>query len=212
MSGFRGNDNFYGTAAAADMGTMKNKVKQDIEQLLTDLNIAWGEDPNMRDTPDRVARMLLKVSEGRYLKRPDMTSFPNEKQIDQLYCVGPIDVRSMCSHHLVPIIGKAWIGIITSTEPDSRILGLSKFARLANWVFARPQIQEEATKQLADEIAEICKPSGLAVVVRATHLCTAWRGIKEEQAKMVTSEMRGVIREKPEVRNEFLQMIRGMGY
>ena len=121
---------------------------------------------------------------------------------------GPITVRSMCSHHLVPIVGRAWVGVVPG--PDS-VIGLSKFNRLVDWVFARPQIQEEATVQLADIIEQRCKPLGLAVIVKATHMCMTWRGVREsDEATMTTSVVRGVLRDKPEARAELFSLI-GLG-
>lgn len=108
----------------------------------------------------------------------------------------------MCSHHLVPIIGKCWIGVI----PGEKLLGLSKFSRICDWIMSRPQIQEEATIQLADYIEKVLNPAGLAIVVKATHMCMQWRGVKD-QAAMTTSVLRGVMAKNPTAKQEFLEFI-----
>ena len=135
---------------------------------------------------------------------PKITDFPNAKQLNQIYTLGPITIRSACSHHMVPITGRAWIGIL----PSDRVIGISKFVRLTEWVMARPQIQEEATVQLADIIESMIKPQGLAVVVEATHNCMTWRGVRENDTKMTTSVMRGVFLDSSDARAEFFRLIK----
>jgi GTP cyclohydrolase I len=135
---------------------------------------------------------------------PKITEFPNAKELDQIYTLGPITIRSCCSHHLVPITGRAWIGVL----PSDKVIGISKFVRLTNWIMARPQIQEESTVQLADLIEEIIKPKGLAVVVEATHNCMTWRGVEESNTAMTTSVMRGVFLDDACARNEFFGLIK----
>jgi len=163
-------------------------------------------DHNTEGTPERVAKMFVdEVMRGRYYPAPDITAFPNDLKLDELYVTGPITVRSMCSHHLVPIVGQAWVGIVPG---EDTVIGLSKFNRLVDWVFSRPQIQEEASIQLADIIEEKAKPKGLAIVVKATHMCMTWRGVRETQdATMTTSIVRGVLRDKPEARAEFFSLV-----
>jgi len=115
-------------------------------------------------------------------------------------------VRSACSHHLVPIIGKLWIGVMPSAE--SKLIGLSKYARIADWVMSRPQIQEEAVIQLADLLETRMQPAGLALVLEADHFCMQWRGVKDAEPHMTNSVMRGAFLRNPELRREFLQLIR----
>lgn len=190
----------------ADRETMRTAVAGHVAAMLEALLIDWKADPNTRETPARVARMLVDESmRGRYAPRPRVTVFPNTRKLDELYTVGPVTVRSMCSHHLVPIVGSAWIGVI----PGDTLIGLSKFARLTDWIMARPQIQEEAAVQLADEIEALIKPRGLAVMVKARHLCLSWRGAREPEAEMTTSILRGILRESPAARAEFFETIKG---
>lgn len=177
-----------------------------VAALMKALYIDVPNDHNTEGTPLRVARMYVtEVMKGRFEPQPDITAFPNALRLDELYTTGPITVRSMCSHHLVPIIGRAWIGVIPG---EDTVIGLSKFNRLVDWVFCRPQIQEEATIQLADIIEEKAKPKGLAVVVKATHLCMTWRGVRESaDASMTTSVMRGALKESAAARSEFFSLI-----
>lgn len=177
------------------------------EKFLDALRIDWRNDPQCMDTPARVSKMYVQeLLKGRYVPCPDLREFPNKDRLDQLYIVGPVSIRSMCSHHMVPFLGQAWIGMVPS--PDGYLLGLSKFARLADWIFSRPQIQEEATVMLADEISSAMKPLGLAVVVKAQHLCATVRGVKDPDMKMTTSVMRDLMRENSQLRSEFLSLIK----
>jgi hypothetical protein len=108
------------------------------------------------------------VFKGRYVEQPPITEFPNAEHLNELMIVGPLTVRSACSHHFCPVIGKIWIGIMPNEHTN--VIGLSKYARLADWIMGRPQIQEEAVVQLADLIMEKTQPDGLAVVMEASHL------------------------------------------
>lgn len=201
------NRSFAGNLSSDDMRDIEGDVAGCISELLDALRIE--RDHNTQDTPDRVARMLVReVFAGRYSEPPDLTDFPNTNELDQIYTVGPIIVRSCCAHHLLPILGSAWIGVI----PTDRLIGLSKFHRLTHWVMSRPQIQEEATHQLADALEQALAPRALAVVIRAKHFCTAWRGVRDEPSLMVTSIMRGLFKEDPRARSEFMSLIAGMGY
>jgi GTP cyclohydrolase I len=119
--------------------------------------------------------------------------------------VGPITVRSACSHHLCPVIGKIWIGVLPNK--NTNVIGLSKYARLVDWIMGRPQIQEEAIIQLADLILDKTRPDGLAVVMEASHFCMSWRGVREMDSKMLNSVMRGAFLTNPELRREFLSLV-----
>jgi len=182
------------------------EVEQRVEHLLRGLLIDVDRDHNTQDTAKRVAKMYLnEVFKGRYHPAPKITDFPNAKNLDEMYVTGPITIRSACSHHLVPIVGRCWIGII----PGERVIGLSKFNRLVDWIASRPQIQEEMVVQIADYVENRVAPEGLAVVIEATHLCMTWRGVKEPaEAAMTTSVMRGSFRTKPEARAEFMALVK----
>lgn len=176
--------------------------------LLDSLVIDTENDHNTAGTAKRLARMFVReLFKGRYEPRPVVTDFPNAGQLDELYTVGPVTIRSTCSHHFCAIEGSAWCGII----PGGRVIGLSKFARLTDWVMSRPQIQEEATIQLANEIEASCDPMGLALVVRARHSCMTMRGVRETATHMTTSVMRGALRDNSAARAEFLALVRMPG-
>ena len=178
-----------------------------MHEVLESLVIDTENDHNTRDTAARVAKMYLtEVFRGRYVPQPDVTEFPNVERLNELMIVGPITVRSACSHHLCPIIGKLWIGVMPNEH--SNLIGLSKYARLADWVMSRPQIQEEAVTQLADLLQERMQPDGLAVVMEADHFCMQWRGVKDTDSKMVNSVMRGAFLNDANLRREFLSLFR----
>ena len=202
---FHANDNIARFIQSGELDLLQAEVEEKIKGVLESLVIDIENDHNTQDTAKRVAKMYLKeVFSGRYVEPPKITEFPNAKQLDEIYTLGPITIRSACSHHLVPITGRAWIGIL----PSDRVIGISKFVRLVNWIMARPQIQEEATVQLADTIEKLIAPRGLAVVIEAQHQCMTWRGVKESETVMTSSVMRGVFRDKPEARAEFLRLIK----
>jgi GTP cyclohydrolase I len=183
-----------------------DEVEIKMKGVLESLVIDTEHDHNTEDTARRVAKMYLtEVFKGRYLKAPAITEFPNAEHLNELMIVGPITVRSACSHHFCPVIGKIWIGVLPNERTN--VIGLSKYARLAEWVMGRPQIQEEAVVQLADLIQEKTQPDGLAIVMEASHFCMSWRGIKDMDSKMINSVMRGAFLKDPNLRREFLSLI-----
>ena len=202
---FLANDNIAEHIQPGELKELEVEVADRVRELLQSLVIDIDNDHNTQETAERVARMYLnEVFKGRFYKQPDVTSFTNTKDLDEIYTVGPITVRSACSHHLVPILGNCWIGI----KPGSRVIGLSKFARVADWVFSRPHIQEEAVMILADEIERLCEPKGLGIIVKAQHYCMKWRGVKEPSTSMVNSVVRGVFRHDPSLKQEFFELVR----
>ena len=184
---------------------LRAEVEGHIEAMLRALVIDTESDHNTQDTARRFAKMYLnEVFAGRYEPAPPMTEFPNVEKLNELMVVGPITSRSACSHHLCPIMGEIWIGVLPNAE--SNLIGLSKYVRLADWIMSRPQIQEEAVKNLADELEDKIAPDGLAVVMRADHFCMHWRGVKD-RSKMTTSVMRGSFLRDASLRKEFLDLI-----
>ena len=194
-----------GAILPGELLKLELEVTEKIRDLLSSLIIDIDNDHNTHETAERVARMYLhEVFKGRYHKQPKIASFPNVKNLDEIYTVGPITVRSACSHHLVPIMGNCWIGI----KPGTKVIGLSKFTRVADWVFSRPHIQEEAVMILADEIEKLCEPKGLGIIVKAQHYCMKWRGVKEPQTSMVNSIVRGDFRHDPSLKQEFFELVK----
>ena len=203
---FHANDNIAEfIESEAERDSLRAEITGHIDAMLRSLVIDTDSDHNTRDTARRVAKLYLdEVFAGRYRKAPSITEFPNVEKLSELIVVGPITVRSACSHHLCPIMGKLWIGMLPAA--DSNLVGLSKFARLAEWIMSRPQIQEEAIKTLADEIERRLVPDGLALVMEAEHFCTQWRGIKDN-SRMISSVMRGNLLTDATLRREFLGLI-----
>jgi GTP cyclohydrolase I len=203
---FNANDNIADFIQPGELELLLDEVEEKMKGVLGSLVIDTEHDHNTDDTARRVAKMYLKeVFQGRYVKAPEITEFPNAEHLNELMIVGPITVRSACSHHFCPIMGKIWIGVLPNEHTN--VIGLSKYARLAEWVMGRPQIQEEAVVQLADLIQQKTQPDGLAIVMEATHFCMGWRGVKDVDSKMINSVMRGSFLKDPNLRREFLSLI-----
>ena len=203
---FNANDNIAQFIEPGELELLLDEVEVKMQGVLDAMVIDTTSDHNTANTARRVAKMYLnEVFRGRYVHPPSITEFPNAEHLNELMIVGPITVRSACSHHFCPIIGKLWIGVMPNEKTN--VIGLSKYARLAEWVMGRPQIQEEAVVQLADLIQEKTQPDGLALVVEAEHFCMQWRGVKEMDSKMINSVMRGVFLKDANLRREFLALI-----
>ena len=203
---FNANDNIAEFIQPGELEQLLDEVTAKMDGVLDSLVIDTERDHNTRDTARRVAKMYVnEVFKGRYVKAPSITEFPNAERLNELMIVGPITVRSACSHHFCPVIGTLWIGVLPNEHTN--VIGLSKYARVAEWIMGRPQIQEEAVVQLADLIQAKTKPDGLAIVMEATHYCVAWRGVKDLDSKMINSVMRGVFLKDANLRREFLSLI-----
>ena len=203
---FHSNDNIADFIQPGELEALLDEVTDKMKGVLDSMVIDTENDHNTGNTARRVAKMYLKeVFAGRYVKAPAITEFPNAEHLNELMIVGPITVRSACSHHLCPVIGQVWIGVMPNEHTN--VIGLSKYARLAEWIMGRPQIQEEAVVQLADLIQEKTQPDGLAIVMEASHFCMGWRGVKDMDSKMINSVMRGVFLKDTNLRREFLSLI-----
>lgn len=203
---FNANDNIAEFIQPGELEQLLDEVTRKMEGVLSSMVIDTERDHNTDNTARRVAKMYVnEVFRGRYVTPPSITEFPNAEHLNELMIVGPITVRSACSHHFVPVIGRVWIGVMPNEHTN--VIGLSKYARLAEWIMGRPQIQEEAVVQLADLIMEKTQPDGLAIVMEASHYCMAWRGVKDMDSKMINSVMRGVFLKDPNLRREFLALL-----
>jgi GTP cyclohydrolase I len=203
---FHANDNIAEFIRPGELEALLDEVESKMQGVLDSLVIDTVNDHNTDSTARRVAKMYLnEVFKGRYLPAPRITEFPNAEHLNELMIVGPITVRSACSHHFVPVIGRLWIGVMPNQSTN--VIGLSKYARLAEWVMSRPQIQEEAVVQLADLIMKKTRPDGLALVMEANHYCMSWRGVRDMDSKMLNSVMRGVFLKDAILRQEFLSLI-----
>ena len=203
---FHANDNIAEFIQPDELDQLLGEVESKMQAVLSSLVIDTDSDHNTRETARRVAKMYLtEIFRGRYHAAPAVTEFPNAERLNELMIVGPITVRSACSHHLCPIIGKVWIGVMPNEH--SNLIGLSKYARLIDWIMSRPQIQEEAVTQVADVLQSRMNPDGLAVVMEADHFCMHWRGVKDSDSKMINSVMRGSFLKDPNLRREFLSLL-----
>ena len=182
--------------------TIAGHIRAVIELL--GLNLA---DPNLTDTPERVAKMYLEMfgglAEG---AQPDITFFPNDERYSAMVIEKDIPFYSMCSHHFVPFYGHAHIAYI----PKDQIVGLSKMPRILEFYARRPQLQERLTEQVAGFLADKLCPQGVMVVIEARHLCVEMRGVKKPGALTVTSAIRGIFFNRP-VREEFLDLLNRRG-
>ena len=203
---FHANDNIAEFIQPGELEQLLDEVSDKMRGVLESLVIDTQSDHNTADTARRVAKMYLQeVFKGRYVQAPEITEFPNAEYLNELMIVGPITVRSACRHHFCPVIGKIWIGVVPNQHTN--VIGLSKYARLAEWIMGRPQIQEEAVVQLADLIQRKTQPDGLSIVMEASHYCMGWRGVKDMDSKMINSVMRGSFLKDANLRREFLALI-----
>jgi GTP cyclohydrolase IA len=203
---FHANDSIAEFLEPGDLEALLDEVEEKFKGVLESLVIDTASDHNTQDTARRVAKMYLtEVFRGRYVAQPVVTEFPNVESLNELMIVGPITVRSACSHHFCPILGRLWIGLMPNEH--SNLIGLSKYSRLAEWIMSRPQIQEEAITQVAELLNDKVRPDGLAVVMEADHFCMHWRGVKDNQTKMINSVMRGSFLKDHTLRREFLSLL-----
>lgn len=181
---------------------------KELETAVHTLLKAIGEDPErrgLRRTPTRVADMLSEILDG---YRVDPAEFIAEALSDVVYdemiVVKDIEFFSMCEHHMLPFFGRAHVAYV----PQEKIIGLSKIPRTVDIFAHRLQVQERMTQQIADTLAEILRPQGVGVVVEGTHLCAMMRGVKKQQARLVTSAMLGSFKSNPATRQEFLALLK----
>jgi GTP cyclohydrolase I len=203
---YHANDNIAEFVREGELDELKAEVAASMSEVLKALVIDTDSDHNTQNTAKRVARMFVdEVFRGRYQPMPPVTEFPNISRLNELMIVGPITVRSACSHHMCPILGRLWIGVLPNEH--SNLIGLSKYARIADWIMTRPQIQEEAVIMLADALQERVRPDGLAIVMEADHFCMQWRGVKDNDSAMTNSVMRGAFLKDASLRREFLSLL-----
>jgi GTP cyclohydrolase IA len=191
--------------AQADREAMIAAAAQKVEELFDVLRIDHRNDHNTRETPLRVAKMFVEeILQGRYTAPPRITEFDNAQAYDQLIVTGPIEIRSMCAHHLMPIYGHAVIGILPAA--DGKIIGLSKYDRIVEYFASRLQIQEELVKQIGQYIMDATKPRGLAVRVSAVHMCKTQRGVRaSRRSRMINTYYWGEMAKDAGLKSEFMQ-------
>jgi GTP cyclohydrolase I len=179
-----------------------------LAELLDILRIDHRGDPNTYDTPRRVARMYVdELLAGRYSAPPNITEFDTAKSFDDLIVTGPLELRSTCAHHLMPIYGTAIIGVVPAE--DGRIIGLSKYDRVVDHFARRFQVQEELTRQIGNYLVGATAPRGLAVRLRAVHMCKTHRGVlASHKSHMISSAYFGALKDDERLKREFLQECR----
>jgi len=171
---------------------------------------AIGEDPDKestKDTPQRIAEMYAELFSGLDADPKTELIVGFEEGHRELVILRDIPFYSMCEHHLLPFYGVVHVGYIPGV--DGRVVGISKLARVVEIFARRPQLQERMTRQIADTIFEALQPDGVAVIIRAEHLCMIMRGIKKPGTNVITSAVRGTFRSKAVTRSEFLSLIQG---
>jgi GTP cyclohydrolase I len=174
------------------------------EVFMDTLRIDWRNDPNSSDTPRRVAKSFINdLAEGCYTNAPNITAFDNVDCYDGMVFQGNIDVKSICSHHHLPFVGRAHVAYL----PGDKVIGLSKLNRIVEWFARRPQVQENLTMQIHNYIDSVCGGNkGVAVVIEANHMCACIRGVRHDST-MMTSKLSGAFLNTHEVRDEFYSFI-----
>lgn len=196
--------------------TEKQQIIQDAAAAyaayLDALRFDWRSDPNSKDTPMRVAKSFVnEIAQGCYSKAPKITAFENVDHYDGMVFQGGIPVKSLCSHHHLPFIGKAHVAYIPSAQ--GKVIGLSKLNRIVEFYARRPQIQEGLTSQIHAAIDKTCENNlGVAVMISATHTCACLRGVNHDGACMKTSRLSGVFMDKGPVREEFYSFVKDMAH
>ena len=203
---FFANDNISKHIEKGELKDLEVEIEEAFEDILDALVIDTENDHNSKETAKRVAKMYInEIFSGRYVSPPKITSFPN-MGYKSMYTSGPISVRSTCAHHFQNIVGNAWIGII----PEKEVIGLSKFNRIVHHIAERPQIQEEMTTSIAQELQKFAKTEHVAVVVKAEHHCMTQRGVKEHESDMTTAVMQGAFLREYPVKQEFYNLCLSM--
>lgn len=205
------NENLPVALDAEEREAMINAASVKFEELLTILQVDHQNDHNTRDTPKRVAKMFVEeMMSGRFSDPPALTEFDNVGGFDSLIVTGPIEVRSTCAHHMMPIYGEAFIGILPAA--NGRIIGLSKYDRVVDYFSSRLQIQEELVSQISRYLVEKTAPLGLAVRISAVHMCKTHRGVRSSMnGRMVSTEFHGKFNDDPALKSAFLAECHALG-
>lgn len=192
-----------------EIASMLKKAEKAYGKFLDALDYQWKLDPNMEKTPFRVAKMYVKeITKGAYEQPPKITVFENVNKYPGLVFQGNIDVKSLCSHHMMGFFGKAHIAYIPN--PEGKICGLSKLNRVVDFFARRPQVQENLTQQIAEYLEELLPDNlGVAVYIEAQHTCVSLRGVNQD-SMMKTAVITGAFKDYPDTRKEFYDNIKSM--
>ena len=203
---FWAGDNISDYLADSDKEQLINEATAAFEQVLDTLLIDRETDPNSKGTARRLAKMYYnEIMEGRYEPAPDATAFPNDSQ-DRYegMLVVRSELRSMCSHHHQPVSGVAYIGIIAA----NKLIGLSKYTRIAQWCARRGTLQEELCNDIAREISKATDSENVAVYIQAVHGCCENRGIMAHSSLTQTTVLKGSFKDDPGTKKEFFDNIK----
>ena len=189
----------------------EREASKEFEDLVRRQLELLGEDPSregLRATPRRVARSLTWLTQGyNHTAKEVVGNGVFKEEHDNMIMVRDIELYSMCEHHMLPFFGKAHVAYI----PNGRIVGLSKIPRIVDVFARRLQVQERLTEEIAEGLCSVLEPSGVGVVIEAYHLCMMMRGVQKQNSKTITSALRGVFREDPKTRDEFLRLAHANG-
>jgi GTP cyclohydrolase IA len=188
------------------MSSMSGESKARIERAVREMIEAIGEDPQREGlvgTPERIAEMYAEIFGGIGVDPAEELAVSFDEGHQEMVVLRDVPFYSMCEHHLLPFHGVAHVGYI----PNGRVVGISKLARVVEVLARRPQLQERLTGQIADTIVRGLRPEGVAVVIEATHLCMAMRGVRKPNSRVVTSAVRGLFQRAPATRAEFMALI-----
>lgn len=180
------------------------ELTEKFNSVIDSLVIDRENDPNSQNTGRRLAKMYInEIMAGRYNEAPLVTTFPNEDgRYDQLIVVR-CDIKSMCSHHHQPVTGVCYIGCL----PGKRLIGLSKYTRIAQHQAARGHLQEELTEKIAYKIQQLTESPAVGVYMRARHGCCENRGIKSANSSTQTTVLKGLLKSDSALKNEFMHNI-----
>jgi len=195
--------------APEELEKKKRALEKLFEEFLTLMGYDWRNDPNMAETPRRMAKMVLELTEGNFTPPPQITTFALSKMEAEgasvPVFVGPIEIKSLCSHHFLPVVGEVYFEYL----PTDEVLGLSKIPRLIKWLARRPMIQELFTEQVIKTFLSVLPSAkGVAVYVKAKHMCMSLRGVNESNAHMITEAFWGIYEENQELRANFLRKVK----
>lgn len=188
------------------MGNPSSETVEAVRALLTSLGADLSRE-GLRETPERVARMLAELTSGEDQDPSELLTPMFSEEHDEMIIVRDIPFYSLCEHHLIPFVGQAHVGYIPNKL--GQVTGLSKLARVVDVVSRRLQMQERLTTQVADAIEKGLDPRGVIVLVEAEHLCMSMRGVQKPGHTTVTSAVRGIFRENAATRSEAMSIIRG---
>lgn len=200
-------ESFNGEMSEVEFDARFNSAEKLMKQYLQTLGYDIENDPNMRETPRRFTKVLMKeIARGTYEREPKITVFENRSKYSGIVFEGNIKLNSLCSHHLAFIKGYAYVAYI----PKDKVIGLSKLNRIVDWFARRPQLQEQMTEQIHNYLAIKLQTEDVAVCIKATHSCVQMRGVENENSYMITSRLSGTFQNNGDrSRDEFYQMIKG---